>query len=164
MKVFSYQHSAIRGALVALVGVAFAACNIIGGGGETEPKFKLSNLQSLWHETQVKDSEHYVRFTTEQSDETGFLLGREWDEADDVYESDLLESRETLGHPGNGWFKYQFEVKDGGLTEIHLMDNQGAEIPKVYVVTKLTDTVLEYYEKDWKDNKFYFEKVVETKK
>ena len=40
------------------------------------------------------------------------------------------------------------------------MDNGGAEIPKVYVVSKLTETDLEYYEKDRKQVKFYFEKVL----
>lgn len=155
------QHSLFRVALVALVGLAVAGCNIIGGGGE--PAYKLSDLQGLWIETHVTESEHYVQFTTEQSEEAGFLLGLEWDEAEDVYESDLIEARDSLGYPGNGWFKYQFEVKTGGLTEIHLMDNHGAEIPKIYVVSKLTDTQLEYYEKDWTSNKFYFEKVVEKK-
>lgn len=152
--------SSFKYVLFAIIAIALSACNIIGN---KDPMYKLSDLQGLWHETQKPDMDHYVRFTTEQSDENGFLLGLEWDEAEDIYESDLLEARETLGHPGNGWFKYQFEVMDGGLTEIHLMDNGGAEIPKVYIVTKLTDTELEYYEKDWKNNKFYFEKVVESK-
>lgn len=142
---------------LALVGVILAGCEV----PTNEPMYKLSDLQGLWLETHVKDMQHYVRFTTEQSDETGYLLGREWDEEEDIFESDLLEARETLGHPGNGWFKYLFEVMDGGLTEIHLMDNGGAEIPKIYVVSKLTDTELEYYEKDYKNIKFYFSKVVE---
>ena len=75
---------------------------------------------------------------------------------------DLIDARQELGHPGNGWFKYQFETK-GNLTEIHLMDNGGAEIPKVYVVSKLTSTELQYYEKDHKNIKFSFSKVVTAK-
>jgi hypothetical protein len=43
------------------------------------------------------------------------------------------------------------------------MDNGGAEIPKIYVVTVLTDTELAYYEKDHKSIKFTFEKVVALK-
>ena len=43
------------------------------------------------------------------------------------------------------------------------MDNGGAEIPKVYVVTLLTDTDLSYYEKDHKSIKFSFSKVVVAK-
>ena len=151
MKAFSIQKSVISLALVALVGIAFSSCSMIGGR-DKEPSYQLSSLQALWQENNTL---HYVRFTTQQSDETNYLYGREWDEAEDVYEEDLLPK-------GNGWFKYKFE-SNGSLTEIHLMDNGGAEIPKVYVVTKLTSTDLEYYEKDRTSNKFYFSKVVETK-
>ena len=151
MKAFSIQKSVISLALVALVGIAFSSCSMIGGK-DKEPSYQLSSLQAWWQEN---NTEHFVRFTTEQSDETSYLYGREWDEAEDVFEEDLLPY-------GNGWFKYKFE-SNGKLTEIHLMDNGGAEIPKVYVVTKLTSTDLEYYEKDRSSNKFYFSKVVETK-
>ena len=116
------------------------------------PEYKLSDLQGLWQEN---NTEHFVRFTTEQSDEAGYLYGREWHEDEDVFESDLKPY-------GNGWFKYLFETS-GNLTEIHLMDNGGAEVPKVYIVSKLNDTELEYYEKDRTSNKFSFSKVVETK-
>ena len=126
-----------------------AGCNIIGNK-EPEPAFRLQDLQALWLED---NTEHFVRFTTEESDEAGYLYGREWDEAEEVYESDLLPY-------GNGWFKYSFEVKDGKLTEIHLMDNGGAEIPKIYVVTKLTDTELAYYEKSYPGITYSFGKVV----
>ena len=118
----------------------------------SQPEYRLSDLQALWLEN---GTEHYVRFTTEQSDEQKYLYGREWDEAEEVYEEDLKPY-------GNGWFKYLFETT-GSLTEIHLMDNGGAEIPKVYVVSKLTSTELEYYEKDRKNNKFAFSKVVLAK-
>ena len=154
MKVFSSQQSVFRVALVALVGVVMAGCNMIGEK-DKEPDFRLSDLQGLWLETHVTDVQHYVRFTTEQADEPGYFYGREWHEEDDVYESDLKPY-------GNGWFKYLFETKDGGLTEIHLMDNGGAEIPMVYVVSKLTETELEYYDQDRKQRKFYFEKVTES--
>ena len=104
-------------ALVALVGIAFSSCSLLGG--DKNPEYRLSDLQGLWEENGTK---HYVRFTTEQSDEAGYLYGREWDEADDITEAELTPY-------GNGWFKYQLETK-GDLHEIHLMDNQGAEIPK----------------------------------
>lgn len=146
--------------LIALVGVVLASCNMINNS----PSFQLSDLQGLWQEN---GTQQYVRFTTEQSDETGYLYGREWNDAewddpDMTYEEYLILNRDQLGHPGNGWFKYLFETT-GNLTEIHLMDNGGAEIPKVYVVSKLTDTDLVYYDKDYKDKKHYFNKVVETK-
>ena len=146
--------------LIALVGIVLASCNMINNS----PSFQLSDLQGLWQEN---GTQKYVRFTTEQSDETGYLYGREWNDAewddpDMTYEEYLIWNREKLGHPGNGWFKYLFETT-GNLTEIHLMDNGGAEIPKVYVVSKLTDTDLVYYEKEYPSIKFNFTKVVTTK-
>ena len=132
--------------LIALTGIVLTSCSMFG---PSTPSYQLSSLQALWQEN---GTEHFVRFTTEQSDETGYLYGREWDEAEEVYEEDLQPH-------GNGWFKYQFKTQ-GDLTEIHLMDNGGADIPKEYIVSKLTDTELQYYEKDRKSNSFSFTKVV----
>ena len=137
--------------LVALAGIVLSSCSLFGGG-DKEPSYQLSSLQALWLEN---NTQHYVRFTTEQSNETGYLYGREWDEAEDIYEEDLQPQ-------GDGWFKYKFE-SNGGLHELHLMDNGGAEIPKEYIVSKLTDTDLEYYEKDYKSIKYRFSKVVSSK-
>ena len=137
--------------LVALAGIVLSSCSLLGGG-DKEPSYQLSSLQALWLEN---NTQHYVRFTTEQSNETGYLYGREWDEAEDIYEEDLQPQ-------GNGWFKYKFE-SNGGLHELHLMDNGGAEIQKEYIVSKLTDTDLEYYEKDYKSIKYRFSKVVSPK-
>lgn len=138
-------------AFVAVVGIVLSGCSLFGGGGNN-PSFNLSDLQGLWEEN---GTQHYVRFTNEQSDETGYLYGREWDEAEEVYEEDLV-------YHGNGWFKYEFKTT-GDLTEIHLMDNGGAELPKVYVVSTLTSSQLSYYEKDHTSNKFNFSKVVTAK-
>ena len=145
--------------LLALIGAVLTSCNMFK---KQQPEFQLEDLQGLWKETTHTDLQHYVRFTKEASEETGYLYGREWDEAEDVFEQDLLDFLEKHDIHGNGWFKYKFE-KDGNLTEIHLMDNGGAEIPKIYVVTVLTDTELAYYEKDHKSIKFTFEKVVALK-
>ena len=146
--------------LCALIGVTLSSCF---GPGNNNPEFKLSDLQGLWLEN---NTEHYVRFTTEQSDEAGYLYGREWndDEWEDEgsYEDFLIEQREKQGFPGNGWFKYEFKTT-GDLTEIHLMDNGGAEIPKIYIVSILNDGNLEYYEKDRPNWKYTFTKVVESK-
>lgn len=115
-------------------------------GSSEEPTFMENDLLGLWQET---GTEAYVRFTSEK-DETGeYKYGREWDE-EDRFESDLLPY-------GNGWFKYKLKQSD--LTEIHFMDNGGAEIPKIYVVTKLTDTALQY--KDDFGTTHSFDKVVE---
>ena len=150
MKNFKFQISNFKFIAFAIIGIALSSCSLFGGGGGNTPEYRLSDLQGLWLEN---NTQHYVRFTTEQSDETAYLYGREWDEAEDIYEEDLMPH-------GNGWFKYKFETS-GDLTEIHLMDNGGAEIPKVYVVSNLTDSDLEYYEKDHKNIKYYFSKMVE---
>lgn len=145
-------------AICVIVSLTLTGC--FGGSSNNTPAYSLSDLQALWQED---GTEHFVRFTTEQSDEAGFLYGREWHEDEDVIEQDLIDSREELGHPGNGWFKYEFKTSDGDLTEIHFMDNGGAEIPKIYVVSILNDSELSYYEKDKENWKYSFTKVVETK-
>ena len=114
-----------------------------------EPTFVETDLLGLWQE---KGTEVYVRFTNEKDNTGEYKYGREWDESEDVFESDLLPY-------GNGWFKYKLVKSD--LTEIHLMDNGGAELPKVYVVTKLTAGNLEY--KDNFGTTHVFEKVLEVK-
>ena len=116
----------LRIAIVALIGVLMASCM-----GTSDVSFSQSDLLGLWQED---NTQHFVRFTTENADEA-YLYGREWDEAEDVTESDLQDY-------GNGWFKWKLVKAD--LTEIHLMDNGGAEIPKIYTVTKLTDGELQY--------------------
>lgn len=155
------MRKSIQFLFLAFVAVALASCDMFN---KTTPSYSLSDLQGLWLRNNTQE---FVRFTTEQSDETGYLLGREWNDAewddpDMTYEEYLIWNRDKLGHPGNGWFKYQFK-STGDLTEIHLMDNGGAEIPKIYVVSKLTDTDLVYYEKEYPSIKFNFTKVVTTK-
>lgn len=138
---------------LSLVVLALTLHSCFGGGNE-EPTFSQKDLYSnggLWLED---GKEHYVRFTTEQTDKTGYLWGCEWDEEDEMYE-------EYLERHGNGWFKYQLLQKN--LTEIHMMDMGTADIPKVYVIKVLTADRLEYYEKDHSEKKFTFTKVVETK-
>ncbi|MBQ7631639.1 MAG: hypothetical protein IJS82_02645 [Paludibacteraceae bacterium] len=141
-------------ALVALVGMAFSSCSLMG---DKEPSWTLSDLQGLWLENGDATVGHYVRFTAEQSDETGFLLAREWTTSEDKKEQDLLDQQAKDGFPGNGWFKYQL-ASDGTLQDIHLMKNGGAEVPKYYKISKLNATKLEYYEKEFSSNKFSFTK------
>ena len=126
-----------------VIAVAMTSCF----GPSNEPDFVEADLLGLWQET---GTEAYVRFTSEKDDTGEYKYGREWDESEDIFESDLLPY-------GNGWFKYKLVKSD--LTEIHLMDNGGAEVPKVYVVTKLTAGDLEY--KDDFGTTHVFEKVVE---
>ena len=79
-----------------------------------------------------------------------------------TFEEFLIWNRNELGHPGNGWFKYELKTS-GTLTEIHLMDNGGSEQPKVYVVSKLTDDELVYYDKEHSSIKYHFSKIVSPK-
>ena len=137
-------------AICAIVSLTLTGC-FGGSGSYNDPSYSLSDLQALWQED-----------GTERSSEYPYYLGLEWDEAEEITEQDLIDAREELGHPGNGWFEYQFKTSGGDLTEIHLMDNGGAEIPKIYIVSKLTSDKLEYYEKDHSNSKYYFSKVVTT--
>ena len=124
------QRGLIVGILV-VVAIMMTSCF----GSSNEPDFVEADLLGLWQET---GTEAYVRFTSEKDDTGEYKYGREWDESEDTFESDLKPY-------GNGWFKYKLVKSD--LTEIHLMDNGGAEEPKVYVVQKLTG-----YELTYKDN------------
>ncbi len=131
--------------IIATIAIAMTSCF----GSSEEPTFAENDLLGLWQET---GTEAYVRFTSEQDETREYKYGREWDESEDIFESDLLPY-------GNGWFKYKLVQSD--LTEIHLMDNDGAEVPKVYIVTKLTAGDLEY--KDNYGTTHIFEKVLEVK-
>ena len=124
------RKSILRIALVAMVGAVVASCGM-------EPTFQENDLLGLWKED---DTEAFVRFTSEKDSTGVYKFGCEWDEGDGVLESDLTKY-------GNGWFKWKLVKAD--LTEIHLMENGGAELPKVYTVTKLNDTELKY-EDDFK--------------
>ena len=135
------KNSLVLGILV-LVSVVMTSCF----GPSNEPSFVEADLLGLWQE---EGTEAYVRFTSE-ADETGeYKYGREWDEGDEVSEGDLTPY-------GNGWFKYKLVKSD--LTEIHLMENGGADIPKVYQVVKLTAGELEY--RDEYKNTHRFEKLL----
>lgn len=140
-------------AFVAIVGLTFSSCGMFD---DKDPEWRTSDLWGLW---QRSNSQEFFRFTEEQSDEAGYLLGLEWDEADDKHEQDRWDARDELGHPGNGWFKYKLDKAN--LEEIILMDNEGAESSKLYVVTKLNASTLEYYEKDHTSITYKFTKVKE---
>ncbi|MEA4936395.1 hypothetical protein SDC9_200139 [bioreactor metagenome] len=70
--------------------------------------------------------------------------GVSWDTSDDITEAEAQAFTWTL-------------VK-AELTHIHVIEMIG-NVPKVYTVTKLTETILEY--KDDFDNQFSFTKVVQ---
>lgn len=112
-----------------------------------EVVFNEADLLGLWQEG---SNEVYVRFTAEQDEAGEYKYGRQWDESEDIFESDLQPY-------GNGWFKYKLVKSD--LTEIHLMENGGADIPKVYQVIKLNSGELQY--KDEQGKTYHWSKVLE---
>ena len=128
--------------ILAIIAMAMTSCF----GSSEEPTFIENDLLGLWQE---KGTEAYVRFTSEKDDTGEYKYGREWDESEDIFESDLLPY-------GNGWFKYKLVQSD--LTEIHLMDNGSADIPKIYQVVKLNAGELQY--KDAQGKTYHFSKVV----
>ena len=132
--------------VLAVVAIAMTACFGPGPNPE-EVEFKQADLLGLWQE---QNTEVFVRFTNEADESGEYHYGREWDESEDVFENDLKPY-------GNGWFKYKLVQTD--LTEIHLMDNGGANIPKVYQVLKLTAGELQY--KDDFGTTHTFDKVLE---
>lgn len=134
---------AYRFILVALMGILMYSC-------KNEPSYYVSDIQAKWLEN---GTDHYVRFTSDPSNSTGYMWGYEWTSSE-YDESDLFDP--TMYH-GDGWFEYQMEKK-GNLHELHLMSNNGAIIPKEYVISRLTTTEMEYYEDGNKKNKFYFTK------
>lgn len=127
------RKSILRIALVAMVGAVVASCSL-----GTEPTFQENDLLGLWQED---GKGAFVRFTADKDSTGVYKYGCEWNEGEGVSESDLTQY-------GNGWFKWKLVKAD--LTEIHLMENGGADIPKVYTVRKLTDTEL-LYEDDFKN-------------
>lgn len=117
--------------VLALLALMMTAC--FGPGPKPEEvEFKQADLLGLWQE---QNTEVFVRFTNEADESGEYQYGRQWDESEDVFENDLKPY-------GNGWFKYKLVKTD--LTEIHLMDNGGADIPKVYQVLKLNAGELQY--------------------
>ena len=127
--------------VLAIVAMVMISCQA------DKPTFQDADLLGLWQED---GTEAFVRFTAEKDSTGEYKYGREWDESDDMSESDLKPY-------GNGWFKYKLVKSD--LTEIHLMDNGGADIPKVYTVLNLTEDALQY--KDDRGVTTTFAKVVE---
>ena len=120
------KKSTILFGVVAIVAMMMTSCQI------EKPSFQEADLLGLWQEN---GQEAFVRFTDEPDPAGEYKYGREWNEGEGTFESDLKQY-------GNGWFKYKLVQND--LKEIHLMDNSSAEVPKIYTVLQLTDDVLKY--------------------
>ena len=131
-------------ALMALVAVVFSSCE------KKQTVFLLSDLQGRWLEDNTK---HYVVFTEESAAdyEAGYLWGYEWDEADNVFEEDVLAD-----YHENGWFVYRLDKDE--LLEIHKTGQNWADIPKIYTMVTLTSSKMTYHLKDYKNEKVSFTK------
>ena len=134
--------------LVALV-AGMSSCSMF-----KKDTFSETDLFGYWQED---GTEAFLCFTNEKN-ETGEYAdykyyGYEWNEAEEVMESDVLADKH-----GNGWFMWSLNSKD--LKELHLMSNKGSVIPKKYTILKLTDTELHYQDEF---GRYAFNKVVHKK-
>lgn len=132
-------------ALIALIGFAFSSCENMG---KKQKEYFVEDLQGKWCKDGQQD---YRRFASEQASREGYYWGWEWDEGEDVQESD------RTSHPyGNGWFMYT--IQGDQLLEIEKTEYGWADIPKVYIISELTSTKLVYYPKDYPKDKRYYTK------
>ena len=129
-------------ALIAILGLCFAGCE------KKQKEFFVKDLQGKWCKDGAQD---YRRFATDKASREGYYWGWEWDEGEDVQESD------RTSHPqGNGWFMYT--IQGDQLLEIEKTEYGWVDIPKVYIISELSDTKLIYYPKDYPKDKRYYTK------
>ena len=105
--------------LIAILAVSAIIVSMSSCSPDPDVELDKTLLYGKWQETNSLNFEVY------KADGTGYT----WDEADDVTEAEAQPFTWTL--------------EDGILTHIHIME-MGADIPKVYTVTKLTATELSY--------------------
>ena len=104
---------------LAIIAVTTIIVSMSSCSPDSDVEFDKTLLYGKWQENKTKNFEVY------NSDGTGYT----WDEADDVTEAEAQQFTWTL--------------EGDALTHIHIME-MGANIPKVYTVTKLTATELTY--------------------
>lgn len=96
----------------------------------------------------------YKVYYDDPDDEEGFFWGKEWNEADDTLEEDLM-------YHGNGWFRWR---EDGKLlTELHTMDVRSVPIAKIWKVqhfsSRTPNDSLILTEADRKTHHYHFVRV-----
>lgn len=79
-------------------------------------------------------------------DADGYYWGKEWNEADNVYEPDLA-------FHGNGWFRWR--VESSKLYEFHTQDINDIAIPKVYIFS-IKNNHLEMTDRDFRTHNYSF--------
>ena len=96
-----------------------------------------------------------VYYDDPDDDEEGFFWGKEWNEADDVLEEDLM-------YHGNGWFRWKKDSKK--LTELHTMDVRNVPIAKIWKVqhfsSRTPNDSLVLTEADRKTQYYHFVRVL----
>ena len=104
---------------LAIIAVTTIIVSMSSCSPDSDVEFDKTLLYGKWQENKTKNFEVY------NSDGTGYT----WDEADDVTEAEAQP--------------FEWTLEGENLTHIHIME-MGANIPKVYTVTKLTATELTY--------------------
>ncbi len=105
--------------IIAIIAVTAIIVSMSSCSPDTDVEFDKTLLYGKWQENNTKNFEVY------NEDGTGYT----WDEADDV--------TETEAQP------FTWTLEGETLQHIHIME-MGANIPKVYTVTKLSATELAY--------------------
>ena len=104
---------------LAIIAVTAIIVSMSSCSPDKDVEFDKTFLYGKWQEANTKNFEVY------NEDGTGYT----WDEADDVTEAEAQHFTWTL----------EAEI----LTHIHIME-MGGNVPKKYIVTKLTPTELTY--------------------
>lgn len=82
--------------------------------------------------------------------ETKTFWGKEWDENEDVYETDL-------NYHGNGWFRWV--RKNNLLHEYATMDNRDIPLYRKYQLSKSSQDKLIYFDPDFNNTVYRFQKI-----
>lgn len=129
--------------------VCFVSCQ------KTTTTYSPEDLVGRWQAPSMSQPDDTLQFRVflaeTASDEPEYRYGYEWDMGDHegwdetkgTYEDFLLTKGNDGEYHGNGWYKWKLAT-NGDLTIINLMHNGGADIPKTYTVTTLTNTDLSF--------------------
>ena len=112
-----------------LCSLFFTACGMFPG---QEKNYTASDLNGTW--TEDANPQCFWVYSLTKDDSGEYYWGKTWDEAEDVYESDLE-------YHGNGWFKWS--ITNNNLVQIHMLNLKEKKVPKTYTVTSCTSTTLE---------------------
>ncbi len=121
--------------LFCLTAAFFASCK------PEAQTFSVADLFGKWESPTISkanpSAKQYCVFLSEKDDSGEYYWGKTWDEGEDVTEADVDKEKH-----GNGWMKWK--LVEASLTEIHMMSVSQAGVPKIYTVTLLNASKLEY--------------------